>query len=383
MKENHREYQICTRCMMDTSDPWISFNDKGECNHCVDFMDVRIQLVSIDNKNKYNSKILSELVENIKIKAKNSKYDCVIGLSGGVDSSYTAYIAVKHGLRVLGVHLDNGWNSPVAVKNINNITSNLGIDYVTYIPPWNEFREVQLAFLEASVPEAETPTDIAILKAIYSYAAKENVPFVISGGNISGEGILPVCWHYNARDTKYSYSILESTGHQKNIYSSIKYGFFDEFYHLMIKRIKTYHLLNYISYDKNEARKFLITELGWEDYYIKHGESRYTKFIQTYYLYVKHNIDYRRATLSSELCLRLTDRESALELLSELPYDDAEINHEIDYVAKKFNITRQRLENIINAPPKWYVDYDNNMRTLGAIYDVYRKVYGKKKATNF
>ena len=164
---------------------------------------------------------------------------------------------------------------------------------------------------------------------------------------------------------------------------SIKYSLFDEFYHLVIKRIKTYHLLNYISYDKNSARKFLIDELGWEDYHVKHGESRYTKFIQTYYMYLKHNIDYRRATLSSELCLGLVNRESALEILSNLPYNDEEINHEIDYISKKLCITRKRLEAIIASPPKWYVDYGNNMKMLGFVYDSYRKIYRKKKATNF
>ena len=368
---------------MDTSDPEILFDTSGVCNHCTDFFTSRIHEINTENKDNLDSIDLQELIGKIKNKAKKSKYDCVIGLSGGVDSSYTAYLAVKHGLRVLGVHLDNGWDSLIAVKNIRNITKNLGIDYVTYIPPWNEFREVQLAFLEASVPEAETPTDIAIFRAIYSYAAKEKVPFVVSGGNISGEGILPVSWHYNARDSKYSYSILRKTLHSKKLYRSINYSFIDEFYNLMIKKIKTYHLLNYISYDKNQARKFLADELGWEDYKVKHGESRYTKFIQTYYLYVKHGIDYRRATLSSELCLGLINRENALTILSNLPYNPEEIDREYTYISKKLDISKERLKDIVNMPPKWYDDYDNNMRILGFIYDTYRRLYKKKKATNF
>jgi len=378
-----RAYQLCTRCLMDTSDPEILFDTLGVCNHCTDFFESRIQVLNIEAKDSFDSLKLQELIGKIKNKAKNAKYDCVIGLSGGVDSSYTAYLAVKHGLRVLGVHLDNGWNSSVAVKNIRNITKNLGIDYVTYIPPWNEFREVQLAFLEASVPEAETPTDIAILKALYSYAAKEKVPFVISGGNISGEGILPVSWHYNARDSKYSYSILKKTSHSKKLYRSIRYSLLDEFYNLMIRKIKTYYFLNYLSYEKNHARKFLVNELGWEDYNVKHGESRYTKFIQTYYMYVKHGIDYRRATLSSELCLGIISRENALMILSDLPYNPEEIDREYIYISKKLGITRERLKDIVNMPPKWYSDYDNNMRILGFIYDTYRRLHKKKKVANF
>ena len=176
MIRDSRPYQICTRCLMDTSDPWISFDEHGRCNHCTDFLNNRICVANQDASD--DSQIL-ELVEHIKRKAKKLKYDCIIGLSGGVDSSYTAYLAVKYGLRVLGVHLDNGWDSPIAVKNISNIIKNLGIDYVTHVLPWNEFRQIQLAFLEASVPEAETPTDIAIAKSRFGIEFINQIPILI------------------------------------------------------------------------------------------------------------------------------------------------------------------------------------------------------------
>ena len=365
---------------MDTSDPLILFDEQGTCNHCTNFLETRVKLVNTDC---FNSDSLLQLVEHIKLKGKGASYDCIIGLSGGVDSSYVAYLAVKSGLRVLGVHMDNGWDSAIAVKNIKNVTKKLGIDYVTYVLPWIEFRETQLAFLEASVPEAETPTDIAILRAIYSYASKKKVPCIISGGNMSSEGILPVSWHYNARDTRYSYSILKETGHRKSLYKSIKYGWMSEFYYLILKRLKTFHLLNHIVYNKADARLILQKELGWEDYYFKHGESRFTKFIQSYYLFEKHGIDYRRATFSSEICVGLIDRASALEALSHLPYDPDQVSSEKEYVAKKLGISVEQLTEIIQRPPKWYTDYDNSMRVLGFIYDTYRFLFRKEKATNF
>ena len=380
MNYSNRPYQICARCVMDTSDPCISFDDQGICNLCTEFLDGRIQLCQ---KDKASPDSLQEVIDHIKLKAKGAKYDCVMGISGGVDSSYAIYLAVKHGLRVLAVHMDNGWDSPVAVKNIRNVTKNLGVDYVTYVLPWNEFRQVQLAFLEASVPEAETPTDIAIPRAIYSYAAKEGVPFVISGGNMTDEGILPISWHYNARDTKYSYSILKHSGYKTSLYKSVKYGLLDEFYYLILKRIKTVYLLNYVFYDKKEACLILEKELGWEKYPYKHGESRFTRFIQSYYMFVKHGIDYRRATYSSQIFFGLIDRASALESLSSLPYEPEEIELDKEYIAKKLKIEKEYIEEIIQRPPKWYFDYDNNLSLLRFVYNTYRFLHGKKKSSNF
>jgi len=152
---------------------------------------------------------------------------------------------------------------------------------------------------------------------------------------------------------------------------------------LIIKRIKTFYLLNHVFYNRKDVSSILEKELGWEDYHFKHGESRYTKFIQSYYLFVKHGIDYRRATYSSDLCMGLTDRESALASLSSLPYDPEEVHHEIEYISKKLGVSKAQLEEIIQRPPKWYIDYDNNMRALGFIYSVYRWLHGKVKAASF
>jgi N-acetyl sugar amidotransferase len=365
---------------MDTSDPLIYFNGEGYCNHCTDYLKNRISLL---NRDASDNEPLNRLFDKIRQAGRGSKYDCVVGVSGGVDSSHLAVLASNAGLRVLAVHLDNGWNSPIAVQNINNLVNRLGLTYVSYVLPWNEFREVQLAFLRASVPEAETPTDIAIQRAVHHYAIKYGVSYILSGGNVASEGILPGSWHYNARDTRYSYAILEQGNCSKKLFRSQKFGLIDEFYTKFVRGIKTVYPLNYTVYNKEHARSELEKEYSWCYYGSKHGESRFTKFIQTYYLFVKHGIDYRRATLSSEICLNLISRQAALELLCDVPYDIEVIETEITYLSKKLSITTRELKRIIALPPKWYFDYSNNSKVLGRVYDLYRYIMGKQKTTSF
>ena len=376
----NRSYRICTRCVMDTTDPLITFSSEGYCNHCIDYLDKRIKLLNRDASDKGP---LERLFDQVRREGKGSKYDCVVGLSGGVDSSYVAWLASTHGLRVLAVHLDNGWNSPIAVENINNLVEKLGLSYASYVLPWNDFRKVQVAFLRASVPEAETPTDIAIQRAVHHFALKHGVRYILSGGNVASEGILPGSWHYNARDTKYSHAILEHSKCPRKLFRSQKFGFIDEVYAKFFRRIKTVYPLNYTVYSKEHARIELEQNYAWQYYGSKHGESRFTKFIQTYYLVVKHGIDYRRATLSSEICQNLVRREQALELLCPLPYNYRDVELEIKYIAKKLAISVEDLTQIIEAPPKWYFDYSNSIKLLGKAYDLYRYLSGKEKTTSF
>ena len=372
-------YKICKQCVMDTSDPLISFNSKGFCNLCTDFLENRQQVIQV---NKMNDQPLLDLFNSVQSKSKNRKYDCIIGLSGGVDSSYLAVLAHNHGLRVLAVHLDNGWNSPIAVKNINSLVKKLGIDYASYVLPWSNFKKVQLAFLKASVPEAETPTDVAIGRATNHYALKTGTKFILSGGNIASEGILPMSCHYNCRDTKYSYEILKSHSVSRGDFSSQKFGFIDEFYCKIIRNIKYLYPLNYCAFNKEEAQKTLEDYYDWEFYGSKHGESRYTRFIQKYYLVKKHGIDYRRATLSSEVCLKKISRDEALLVLEIPAYSEGEFTGELEYIAKKLSISTNALIDIINTKPKWFFDYKNNMFLLDKLYDLYRFLYGQKKTSN-
>jgi hypothetical protein len=209
---NVRSYQECSRCVMDTSDLEIFFDENGYCNHCTEFLNIR-------DKYKYQGKDsderLERIIEKLKSAGKGNEYDCVIGLSGGSDSSYLAYLAKEKGVRILAVHMDNGWSSEEAVMNIKNITKKLEIDYESYVLDWEEFKDLQLSFLKASVPEAETPTDIAIVAALHYFAAKYNVKYILSGGNLATEGILPKSWHYNAKDLKYFNHIQKTFGERR------------------------------------------------------------------------------------------------------------------------------------------------------------------------
>lgn len=363
---------------MDTTDVEIVFYD-GYCNHCIEFLDRRARYAY---QGKESDTILERIIERMKTAGKSRKYDCIIGISGGADSAYTTYIAKQKGLRILTVHMDNGWNSEEAVQNIKNVTRKLEVDYESYVLDWSEFRDIQLAFLKASVPEAETPTDMALVAALHHYAGKYDVKYIISGGNISTEGILPPSWHYNAKDMKYFNYILKSFG-QKKIKNFPTFGYEKEIYYKLIKKTNMIYLLNYVSYEKESATTLLKEKLDWKPLCGKHYESKYTSFIQSYYLYEKFNIDYRRATFSSQICSGDLDRSAALEQLKNKPYNAEAIENDKRYIAKKLQITLDEFEEIINLPPKWYWDYPNDKNKLRFIYDTYRKLYKKEKLASF
>jgi N-acetyl sugar amidotransferase len=364
---------------MDTSDPGISFNEFGECNLCSEFLSKRAK----HNYHGAESDLkFRKIIEEMKIAGKGKEYDCVLGLSGGVDSSYAAYICKNNGLRVLAIHVDNGWNSEEAVLNIKNIARKLDIDYESFVLDWEEFKDLQLSFLKASVPEAETPTDIALLGAIHKVASKYGVKYIISGGNFATEGILPKYWHYNAKDNRYLKYIQNTFGSGK-IKNFPLFGFMKEIYYKVFKRIKIIYILNYVPYSKNNTIELLKEELDWRYYGGKHYESLYTGFIQSYYLNKKFGIDYRRATLASQICTGEITRELALKELEILPYNDEKVIVEKDYIAKKLGISVEEFERIINLPPKWYTDYPNEEKRLNFIYDTYRKLFKKDKLGNF
>lgn len=372
-------YQQCTRCVMDTTDPQITFNNKGECNLCTEFLNKRIHH---NYQGAKSDQQLEGIVSEMKKTGKNKKYDCIIGLSGGIDSSYVAYLAKEKGLRVLAVHMDNGWNSEEAVQNIRNIATKLNIDYESYVLDWEEFRDVQLAFLKASVPEAETPTDIAIPAAMHKIAAKYGVKYIISGGNMATEGILPKSWHYNAKDLRYFNHIIKKFS-TKKVKKFPTFGFLKEFYYKMFKGIKIIYVLNYVPYEKDKAVDFLKEKLDWKYYGGKHYESKYTGFIQSYYLFKKFNIDYRKATLSTQICTGEISREEALKNLEKLPYNEEVVEKEKKYIAKKLQISLDEFNKIIELDAKWYWDYPNDEKRLSFVYDTYRKIFKKEKLANF
>lgn len=374
-----RSYQQCSRCVMDTSDPEITFDDDGRCCHCTEFIEIR-------SRHRYqgpaSDAALDSVVDEIKRAGRGREYDCVVGLSGGVDSSYVAYLAKEKGLRPLGVHMDNGWNSDKAVLNIKRITERLGIDYESFVLDWEEFRDLQLAFLKASVPEVETPTDIAIPAALHRVADRHNVKYILSGGNLTTEGILPRVWHYDARDMKYFKHIYGTFG-TRQLRTFPTFGYKTEAYYKLVRGIRMAYPLNLVPYDKDQAMRQLIDKFDWKPYGGKHHESSYTKFIQSYYIYEKFGIDYRRIALSIQVCDGEVTREDAIEHLKRRPYDPDEIAEEKQYISKKLGISTEEFDKIISLPPRWYRDFPNDEKKLGLIYDVYRQLFRKEKLDRF
>lgn len=374
-----RTYKQCNRCVMDTTDLEISFDENGICNHCTEFL---LRRAGQTYKGVESDAILDRLVKDIKEAGKGSEYDCILGLSGGIDSSYAAYIAKEKGLRVLAVHMDNGWNSEEAVLNIKNIAKKLEIDYESYVLDWEEFKDLQLAFLKASVPEADTPTDIAIPALWHHFATKYGVKYILSGGNFSTEGILPRSWHYNAKDMRY-FKHIQSTFGKKRLKKFPTFGYQKEAYYKLVKSIKVVYFLNHVPYEKKHAMEFLEKELDWKFYGGKHYESKYTGFIQSYYLYEKFGIDYRRATFSSQICLGDIKREEAIDQLKTKPYNLEKVEEEKKYIAKKLQISLEEFEGILTLPAKWFWDYPNDEKKLKFIYDSYRKMFNKEKLGSF
>ena len=375
MALNERPYQQCLRCVMDTSDPEITFDDIGYCNHCINFFDKTIKFSYLGANSDLE---LEKIAAKIKRNGKNKEYDCVLGISGGIDSAYVAYILKNMGLRVLLVHLDNGWNSEMAVKNIKSVAEKSGFDYQSFVLDWEEFRDLQLSFLEASVIEAETPTDIAIPGALHQMAAKYGIKYIVSGGNIATEGILPAMWHYDAKDTKFIKAVHKQFGKRKlKLFPT--FGYWKEIYYKFVKGIRIVYILNLIPYSKEQAVELLEKEFNWKKYGGKHHESKFTAFVQSYLLPVKFNLDYRRATLSTQICTLEVTREQALEELNHIPYNPETIKYDIEYICKKLNITPEHFEAILKGPPKTYRDYPNNEKKLKFIYGMYKRFFSKKK----
>ena len=364
-------YQICKRCVMDTSDPEITFDEKGNCNHCDDFF------------KKYKNKIyhgeesdrqLEIIVNKIKQAKGKNKYDCLVGMSGGVDSSYVAYKAVQLGLNPLAVHVDTGWDSEESVNNIKNVCNKLNIDYQSYVLNWEEFKDIQLSILKSSIVEVEIPTDVAVIGATHKIASENNIKFNISGGNLATEGILPYLWFYDCKDLRLLKSIQKRFG-KNSLKTFPDFGYRKEIYYKLIRRIRLIYLLNYLPYSKEDAIKTLENEVNWKNYGGKHHESVYTRFVQSYFQPVKFNLDYRRATFSTQICTGEITREYALEELKNKPYDPEKIEAEKDYIAKKLGITLKEFEEILNSPPKSYKDYPNNEKKLKFLYGVYKRYF--------
>nr|WP_293303667.1 N-acetyl sugar amidotransferase [Allomuricauda sp.] len=353
----NKPYQVCSRCIMDTTDPEITFDKEGNCNHCNNAIE---RSKSVWFPNEEGEKSLKKIAEEIKAERSNKEYDCIIGLSGGVDSSYLAYKVMKLGLRPLVVHVDCGWNSEMAVKNVENIVKKLGLDLHTHVVDWQEMKDVQLAYFKANVANQDVPQDHAIFAALYSYAVKNNINYVFNGSNFATESILPSTWGYNALDFRNLKAIHNKFGTRKLRRFPHVTFFKRYFYFTFVRKMKIVKPLNYMFYDKEEAIATMSRELDWQYYGGKHHESRFTKFFQAYYLPHKFGYDKRRAHLSSLIVSGQLTRDEALEEMKKEIYPNGSHVEDMEYVAKKLGVSLKEFEQIIEMPNKSYTDYANN-----------------------
>ncbi len=336
---------------MDTTDPDIEFDDQGVCNYCRQY-DAFVK--NLPDRQVRETE-LDKIINEIKEWGKGKEYDCILGLSGGVDSSFVAYKAKEFGLRPLVVHFDSGWNSEIAVKNIENIVVKLGFDLHTFVVDWEEMKDLQLAYLKASVVNADVPQDYAFSTILYKTAAEKGIRYFLSGYNFQTEFILPPKWVYNPRDLRNILSIHKAYGRSPlKRYPSI--GLFKELYFTYLK-IKRIDLLYYLDYNKNEAMKVLGEKVGWRYYGGKHYESIWTRFFQGYYLPTKFNIDKRKAHLSSLIVSGQITRDEALEELKSDPYPPELLESDKEFVMKKLGISREEFEEIMGAPVRDHSEF--------------------------
>lgn len=351
------QYRICIRCVMDTSVYGILFDSEGICSYCkAAECNLNNDLYSALGKEDK----LAELIQKIKEVGKDKSYDCIIGVSGGVDSSYVAYLVKKvFGLRPLAVHFDNGWNTELAVMNIELLLKKLDIDLYTHVVDWEEFKDLQLAFLKASVANCEIPTDHAIVALLYRIAAKQGVKYILHGGNFATESIMPSTWMHDNKDLIFLKAIHKQFGSQP-LKTFPKLGYLRLAWYIFIRQIRYVAVLNYLDYNRQKAIEFLETEFGWRKYEGKHFESIYTRFFQGFLLPSKFKMDKRRPHFSGLIISGQMSREDALTELVKAPYSSEKSADDINYIKQKFHLTDQEFINILKAPIKQTSDYPNS-----------------------
>jgi N-acetyl sugar amidotransferase len=354
-----RPYQICTRTVMDTTDPEITFDENGVSSHALHYDRTMKRYVDAATRGARADE-LAALVARIKAAGAGKPYDCVIGISGGVDSTYLVLQAVKLGLRPLAVHFDSGWNSELAVANIANIVQRLNLDLVTDVADWREMRDLQASFFKASVANCDIPTDHAFPAVAFREAARYGIRYILSGHNFATESILPTAWGYNATDARHLKAIQRRFGSAK-LTSYPTMGIFKRYvWYGYVRPITTIHLLNYLPYVKADAKAAIADELGWRDYGGKHYESVFTRWFQGAYLPEKFGFDKRRAHLSSLIVSGQLTREQALVELEQTDYPAELERQDHDFIAKKLGLSRTEFDEILARPPVDHLEYPNS-----------------------
>jgi N-acetyl sugar amidotransferase len=354
---------------MDTTDPEIDFDEYGVCNHCRKFDEtIKPMWPSLEGDREK----LDAMIQAVKSYGKGKRYDCIIGLSGGVDSSYLAVKVAEWGLRPLVVHVDAGWNSELAVMNIEQICRRLGFDLVTHVVDWEEMRDMQLAFLRSNLANQDVPQDHAFFAALYGYAEKAGIKYVINGSNFATESILPAAWGYDAMDATHVKSIHARFGSRPRGEFPIV-SFFDLFVkYPFILKMEVLRPLNLLPYNKEEAIQILEKHYGWRYYGGKHYESRWTRFFQAYYLPYKFGYDKRKAHLSSLVVSGQMNRSDALEALKTPLYDPKLLVEDKIFIAKKLGLPISEFEVLVDQPVHYFSEFPNHQRKRRLAVSVYR-----------
>lgn len=370
-------YRVCTRCLMDTTDPRITFDEHGMCSHCRHFDEVQSANWFPGPEGQPR---LDAMIREIKDAGRGKEYDCIIGLSGGVDSSYLALKLKEFDLRPLVVHIDAGWNTELAVRNIESIVKYCGYDLHTHVMNWEDMRDLQLAYLRSGVANQDVPQDHAFFASMYHFSVKNRIKYIISGGNLATECVFPRAWHHSAMDAINLKDIHRRFGNSSlreyKTISFLQYYFVYPFVYGM----RTVLPLNYMPYDKTQALAELVEKVDYKPYQRKHGESVFTRFFQNHYLPKRFGYDKRKPHLSSLVLSGQMTRDAALAALEEPLYDPVELAADIQYFCKKLRISREEFDALMQAPLRDATEFRNWNRlhaTAKSAQGVVQRVTGR------
>ncbi len=353
-------HHICTNCVMDTTDSNITFDANGVCDHCRSFREHTLPNWDTGEKGEA---ALERMIERIRENGKGRDFDCIIGMSGGIDSSYLVYAAKEmFGLRPLVFHVDAGWNSQIAVNNIERIVDGLGLDLYTEVIDWEEMKDLQLAFFKSGVPHIDTPQDHAFFATMYKFATQYNVRDILTGANLSTECVRnPVEWMYYQSDSTQLRDIHAKFGERPLRNYPVTSILWHKLWLPYVKGIRSWRPLNNIAYIKDEAVEMLSRRFGWQPYPQKHFESRFTRFYESYWLPERFGYDTRKVQYSSLILTGQMTREEALKQLEQPAYDPETIHQDIEFIATKLGITADELNGYLRAPNKSFRDYKSQM----------------------
>lgn len=356
-----KNYHICTNCVMDTSDPQITFDKNGRCDFCENYYNTILPSWHKGEKKE----TLLEIAERIKRETKGKKYNCIIGISGGVDSSFLTHIATRvMGLKPLLYSVDTGWSLKLADENIEKLVKKLNLDLHTVVVNWQEMKDLQIAFLKSQVPYQDTPQDHAIFAGLYNYAAKHGIKYILTGGNYSTECVKPPLeWTY-INDIRMMKDIHKKFGHVPLKTFPICGMMKNRIYYRYICGMKVIKPLDYITYHKADAIELLESEYGWQQYKNKHYENVFTRFFEGYYLPKKFGYDKRRCYLSSLILTEQMTRSEAIDELKNPPYDSKQVEEDKEFIARKLDLSVKELNDLIAGENKTYRDYKNSVKLL-------------------